>query len=593
VSFIIQPSAGGATVTEFTSSGTYTVPSTATFLMVECWGAGAGGGSGRRGAAASERFGGAGGGGGAYGYRLFKASELTSTVAVTIGAGGAGGAAVTVDSTNGNVGSTGGTTSFGSFLSIYGGNSGAAAGVTGPQGGLGGGVLNNFSPRAGIPPAGSAAGHFGAGNGSGTANNGQPSGFGGGSGGGAGFNGGSSYQGGPGGGGGGTLNSSDYLTQSTAGGGISADAGTGATRVAYPGSTGNNGSGRQGASGGAAGSLTIDTMNDVSFGNGTFAGISNRFATTGIIYTSSNGTNNWVAQTGPSNRPVSKMLHDGTQFVIFNNAGNVWTTTNFVTYTARNNWPVSASPDKVRFLNGRYFVVQHGTNGIYTSTDLVTWTQLSTGVGGSTYDIAWTGTNYVVVSNATPFIRYSSNLTSWSTSTGTVGAAYTCVSNGSGTVFCNSSAVAQEGLRSTDNGQSFSAITSSITGGSASDAYASFVNATYFIVFSSNLWTSTDGTNWTQRISAQSPFGPVAFDGTTLVTGNDAPSTSDVAYTALPASLGTWTARTLTAINGAGGTGGNGGQPGGGGGGGGASLNGNNSGAGGTGGNGLVRVYAW
>jgi hypothetical protein len=130
-----------ADVQEFTSSGTWTKPANAKLVVVELWGAGGGGGSGCRNAAANFRVGGGGGGGGAYANLIYRASELTSTVSVTLGAGGSGGAAVTVNTTNGANGSAGGTSSFGGYFDVKGGdfggggivNSGGAAG----SGGLG------------------------------------------------------------------------------------------------------------------------------------------------------------------------------------------------------------------------------------------------------------------------------------------------------------------------------------------------------------------------------------------------------------------------------------------------------------------------
>lgn len=115
-------------VQTFTSSGTWTKPTGATGVLVLVWGAGGGGSQG----AYSSGGGGQGGGGGAFAQKFFRESDLTATVAITIGAGGIGG---------GNPGSVsppeafppgsgpfwgtnGGSSSFGSYLVAQGGGGG-------------------------------------------------------------------------------------------------------------------------------------------------------------------------------------------------------------------------------------------------------------------------------------------------------------------------------------------------------------------------------------------------------------------------------------------------------------------------------------
>lgn len=123
-----------AVVTVYTSgSGTWTIPSTGTAVLVRAWG---GGGSGGRDNAAGA-FAGFGGGGGGYAERLYQISSLGnagSTISYSVAAGGA--AAVT----NGS-GNAGGNSTFSSganLLTAYGGG----GGKTNLIGGGGGGVLS-------------------------------------------------------------------------------------------------------------------------------------------------------------------------------------------------------------------------------------------------------------------------------------------------------------------------------------------------------------------------------------------------------------------------------------------------------------------
>ena len=128
-----------------TSTGTYTPTAGTTFVQVYCIGAGGGGG----GAVTTNNFYfGSGGGGGAGGcaMKIFNATELGSSAAVTIGAAGSGGSGAA----GSNNGTAGGDTTFNP--------QGSGPTLTGGGGGAGGGV--NFTPveaLGGVPGTGGTA----------------------------------------------------------------------------------------------------------------------------------------------------------------------------------------------------------------------------------------------------------------------------------------------------------------------------------------------------------------------------------------------------------------------------------------------------
>src|SRR3990167_2335617 len=239
----------------FTSDGTWTKPTGAQFVRVVCVSAGGGGGGGVSNAAA-------GGGGGAITERIFRASDLSSTVSITIGTGGSGGAA-------NNDGSAGGTSSFGAYLLSYGGGGGCKGSGSNTTGGGGGGVggvgslgVAGADNLGGVPASTAGAnGISGQGGGGKTASTGRNGEYGGGAGGGYLSAGGSSLFGAGGGGSGGEGGlagiAGGAVGSYTAGGGGAGGAAGNPGVIGTAGEAGNTS--KCGAGGGGGGGSTLGT----------------------------------------------------------------------------------------------------------------------------------------------------------------------------------------------------------------------------------------------------------------------------------------------------------------------------------------------
>lgn len=276
----------------FTGNGTWTKPSGAKAVDVIAVGGGGGGGSGSCTASGATAIGGAGGGGAVLIKKTYNASDLGSSVSVTVGAAGSAGTAVGPGASAGVSGGIGGTSTFGTILSAYGGG-GGSQGVTSTSRSAGsgagtagaGGTGASAAVNGGLPNTGNGVGIAGGGGGvTGTNDVGQPSESGGGAGGGttgssAGQNGGTSVFSCGGGGGGGSTNTTTTPQAGGTGGGINTyitaggGGGTAGTAAGGAGGTGTagvyNGSG---GGGGGASAANNTTAGGAGGAGGTYGG---------------------------------------------------------------------------------------------------------------------------------------------------------------------------------------------------------------------------------------------------------------------------------------------------------------------------------
>ncbi len=257
----------------FTGNGTWSKPSGAKTVKVRCVGGGGSGGGGQS-VSSANGDGGGGGGGGACPERMFEATDLTDTIAVTVGAQVAGG----VHDANGNAGNP---SSFGGYLTAYGGGGGskgllasgpASGGGGGGSGSAGGAGVINVGSVGGSPRAsdtavaaaglgeGGAGGTYAYAHGAAAEAGGGAGGRGGVGGSYVGMNGGCSLRGGGGGGGGAEVM---VTSASTAGaGGATSVWGNGGGGTA-PGGAGNAGTSiKSGAGGGGGSGWRSDQVHD-------------------------------------------------------------------------------------------------------------------------------------------------------------------------------------------------------------------------------------------------------------------------------------------------------------------------------------------
>jgi hypothetical protein len=245
------------------------------------------------------------------------------------------------------------------------------------------------------------------------------------------------------------------------------------------------------------------------------------------LYTSSNGTS-WTPQIAGSTGTVLNAAAFGASvYVVVNNSGLVWSSSNLVDWTSRsaganqfndvifanslfvavgNTGAVYTSPDGItwtsrsagsstftRIIYANSLFVAVGANGtLYTSPDGITWTSRTSGVSSQLADIVWNGLQFCAVGSSGA-ITTSPNGLAWTNRTQADTSVGLNSISWNGTRFVVSSSN-NGGIWHSTDGITW---TRASTGFDRSVLYSNYLGSKFIIVGANEIQTSTDGLNWT------------------------------------------------------------------------------------------------
>jgi len=253
------------------------------------------------------------------------------------------------------------------------------------------------------------------------------------------------------------------------------------------------------------------------------------------VYSSTDG-NTWtrrtsalpnsVRQLGAIAEPFSATVSANNLFFILGSYGSITTSTDGTVWTRRSTGTVNELGGLVH--DGNRFVATGSGGTVLTSPDGTAWTQLTTGATADFNRLAYSGTRYVAVGfNG---IHHSTNLTTWTAVSGTTFDRWADVVYGNGR-FVAATTSTTLGVRTSTDGVTWSAATP-IAGAGGNTSRLIFGNGQFVLLMAgfgttpSRIFSSTDGTGWTNRTPADFPAGvaleSIAFGGGrfVIITGN-------------------------------------------------------------------------
>ncbi len=269
------------------------------------------------------------------------------------------------------------------------------------------------------------------------------------------------------------------------------------------------------------------------------------------VFSSTDGTT-WTQRTsalpssarqlGPLTEGVSAATAANGQYFVLGIYGAITTSSDGTTWTRRSTGTVNDIGSVLH--DGTRFVATGSGGTVLTSTDGTAWAQLTTGSTADFHELAYSGSRYVTAGFSGVF--QSTNLTTWTAVAGTTSDRWTAAAYGGGRFIVANSATTL-GTRSSVDGATWNAAVS--IAGAGGNTNGLVYGANVFVLTMagfgntpSKIYTSPDGTGWTQRAADLLPVGTgifsIAFGNGRFVilTGNQSSltSTDGITWTSNP-----------------------------------------------------------
>ena len=215
----------------------------------------------------------------------------------------------------------------------------------------------------------------------------------------------------------------------------------------------------------------------------------------GGVYTSTDVVT-WTLRAGVSPYIIYSLSYGNGLYFYGSYSGGLSTSTDAITWTARTSG-TSSNINALTYGNGIYvYAGDGGTLG--TSTDAVTWTSRTSGTSSVIVNLTYTNSLYIYTGNG-GVVGTSTDAVTWSVHSSTLSTAFSCIYfSPLSSYFIGGKATNQYATTTDFTTFTVSAITTTTVNNSG--VYLVYANNTIVATYNTSIYTSTNGTTWTSQL---------------------------------------------------------------------------------------------